>query len=121
MTYTSVGIDSVEIIKMNEKVPVYDIETPVNHNFKLSNGIVVHNSKDLSDSLCGAFYNASKFKFLPHIKYAASDAETASDLYGGGLEQQQKEERNLLGIDTDKKVIKTFKDMASNSDDILDW
>jgi len=34
----------IEKIKLNEKIPVYDIHTPINHNFVLSNGVVVHNS-----------------------------------------------------------------------------
>ena len=32
------------------------------HNFPLGNGVVVHNSKDLSDSLAGAVWNASLHK-----------------------------------------------------------
>ena len=42
-----------------DKVPVYDIEVPKYNNFILSNSLVVHNSKDLSDSIAGALYNAS--------------------------------------------------------------
>lgn len=38
-----------EIIKVNSE-NVYDLETQsANHNFCLSNGVVVHNSKDIAD------------------------------------------------------------------------
>ncbi|MBU2522970.1 MAG: DNA topoisomerase (ATP-hydrolyzing) subunit B [Nanoarchaeota archaeon] len=34
----------IEIIKLNEKIDVYDIEVPKTHNFALASGIFVHNS-----------------------------------------------------------------------------
>lgn len=43
------------------KVPttkVYDLEVPKYSNFMLANGIVVHNSKDISDGVCGALWGA---------------------------------------------------------------
>lgn len=45
-----------------EGVPVYDLEIEDNHNFALDCGIFVHNSKDLSDSLAGATFNATIHK-----------------------------------------------------------
>lgn len=45
-----------------EDVPVYDLEIEDNHNFALDCGIFVHNSKDLSDSLAGATFNATIHK-----------------------------------------------------------
>lgn len=44
---------SKKIHKVNS-IPVYDVETKSeNHNFCLSNGIVVHNSKDIADAVAG--------------------------------------------------------------------
>ena len=51
-------VSTVKIIESN--TDVYDIEVVDNHNFALSCGVIVHNSKDLSDSLAGAVYNASQ-------------------------------------------------------------
>jgi hypothetical protein len=42
------------------EMPVYDIEVPRTSNFRLLSGPFVHNSKDLSDSLCGAVWAAKK-------------------------------------------------------------
>lgn len=46
------------IVRLSNPVKVYDLEVDSEvHNFSLSNGVVVHNSKDVSDSVCGAVYN----------------------------------------------------------------
>lgn len=42
-----------------EKEDVYDLTVENNHNFALSAGIFVHNSKDASDAICGSLWNAS--------------------------------------------------------------
>ena len=56
--------------------PVYDLEIEDNHNFALGSGVIVHNSKDLSDSLCGAIYNASLYKLADNIRHASADTQT---------------------------------------------
>ena len=59
------SIDKYEINKvasveyLDEREDVYDITVPDNHNFALSCGVFVHNSKDQCDAICGALYNAS--------------------------------------------------------------
>ena len=55
-------IEKIQTVKYSESVPVYDIQVQGIHNFTLFNNIVVHNSKDLSDSLAGALFNASRHK-----------------------------------------------------------
>ena len=45
-------------IKLDSPIPVYDLEVDIWDNFALQAGIIVHNSKDLSDATCGAIYNA---------------------------------------------------------------
>ena len=45
------------IKKVCQKEKVFDIQTR-NDNFSLGNGCIVHNSKDISDSLASCIYNA---------------------------------------------------------------
>lgn len=45
---------------LDEPVPVYDIEVDDYHNFGLSAGFFVHNSKDLADAVCGSIYAAKE-------------------------------------------------------------
>ncbi len=44
-------------VTLDEPVPVYDLEVDEWNNFALSVGVFVHNSKDVSDSVCGAVWN----------------------------------------------------------------
>ena len=55
-------ITCIRKVKLRDEIPVYDIEVPKNHNFVLSSGVVVHNSKDIADSLAGAHYDALQYK-----------------------------------------------------------
>ena len=57
-----VCVSDIRIIKYPIPIPVYDIEVVDNHNFLLDAGVFVHNSKDLSDSLAGALFNATLHK-----------------------------------------------------------
>lgn len=50
----------VSIERITRPCRVYDLTIKDNHNFALSAGVFVHNSKDLADAVCGALYNASK-------------------------------------------------------------
>lgn len=43
-------------------IPVYDMESPVTHNYCLGNGVIVHNSKDVMDAVVGCVYSAIKDK-----------------------------------------------------------
>ena len=55
-------IESIKHVKHSEYIPVYDIQVNGIHNFTLFNKIVVHNSKDMADSLAGALFNAVNHK-----------------------------------------------------------
>lgn len=57
-----VRIKSVETIICSNPIPVYDMEVPETSNFLLEAGVFVHNSKDMSDSLAGALWNATLHK-----------------------------------------------------------
>lgn len=55
-TYTEIvshnhKVTKVEIIELNNKIPVYDITVPIYENFALESGIFVHNSKDSADAI----------------------------------------------------------------------
>lgn len=52
-------IKSIEFID-DVEVDVYDLTIKDNHNFAVSAGVIVHNSKDSADAVCGATYNASQ-------------------------------------------------------------
>lgn len=50
----------VSVCIIDKEVDVYDITVEDNHNFALTAGVIVHNSKDIADAFCGALFNASK-------------------------------------------------------------
>ena len=51
-------VRAVVPVKLDDSVPVYDLEVDRYHNFALSAGVFVHNSKDLADAVAGAVHNA---------------------------------------------------------------
>ena len=53
-------ITRIAKIQTETPVPVYDLSVPSTENFCLANGCVVHNSKDLLDSMVGATYSMIK-------------------------------------------------------------
>lgn len=63
-TDTPVKIKKLKYRFYKEPISVYDMEIYVNHNFLLDAGVMVHNSKDISDSFAGAIYNASTYDQL---------------------------------------------------------
>lgn len=51
----------------NITMDVYDLEIKDNHNFALSAGVFVHNSKDISDSVAGSLKNAIDSDYYENI------------------------------------------------------
>lgn len=49
-------VTSVKRVTLSVPEPVYDLTVHGTENFKLHNGPVVHNSKDVSDALAGVVY-----------------------------------------------------------------
>lgn len=47
-------------VKLKNKVPVYDLEVQGHHNFALSSGVFVHNSKDVADAVAGVVQGLKK-------------------------------------------------------------
>jgi len=82
----------------------------------------VNSSKDLADSLCGSIYNASLFKLLPHLKYASSDAQTATSLFTDKERARDMMEKNLVGLDPETKTVESIEELIRESDsDVIDW
>ena len=77
-------IEDVKRVKYAESVPVYDIQVNEIHNFTLFNNIVVHNSKDMADSLAGALYNATLHK--DNLVSNLQLLNTMIDINGGNSE-----------------------------------
>lgn len=108
MSYVGVGegahsVTSVEPVD-SAPVPVYDLTIEGNHNFPLAIGVLVHNSKDEADSLCGAMYSASLSGVSTNIRYAAEDAETISDILVADSEFLE-DLNNMLDLGTNVRVI----------------
>ena len=82
----------VSVRYLNEVADVYDITVADNHNFALSAGVFVHNSKDMIDAVCGAVYNASFFADEFSYNYGESlniTTEVNSMLEGANVDFEQ--------------------------------
>ena len=67
MTTDGSDIKITSIIAIPYLGTVYDLEIEDNHNFTLEAGVVVHNSKDISDSLAGAIWDLSLLPYDPGL------------------------------------------------------
>lgn len=75
-------IKSIKRKILDHQVPVYDIEVPTYSNFTLGNGCIVHNSKDILDTIAANVYHATQrcqqdFELQQQAKLLA---ETTKDL-----------------------------------------
>lgn len=81
------------IVKLKTPIPVYDIEvnSPY-HNYCLGNGVIVHNSKDLADAVCGAVSNlynhldiagqlSRKYRIDSHVSQLATRIDPTQEKY----------------------------------------
>ena len=76
-------IKSIEKKILDKPIPVYDIEVPYYSNFILGNGCIVHNSKDVSDTIAACVYNATQMTSgeIESRKQAKVLAELTRDLH----------------------------------------
>jgi len=125
-------IKSKRIIKLDNTIPVYDIEIENIHNFPIGNSVVVHNSKDMSDSLAGAVLNATKHKdslvdsgqllsTMANINAEVNPQEEfmqnfASSLAATQTAQQQRAKNSQLANDALNNLLNNF-----GNDNILMW
>lgn len=86
---------------LDEIADVYDITVQGNHNFALDAGIFVHNSKDQSDAVAGALYNASQ-----HIEqYAFDYGEDIDDVLNTNtLNENSPQMKQQINIDFEKAL-----------------
>ena len=103
------SIKSIELTKVVRE-PVYDIEVPEFHNFILANGLVVHNSKDISDSLAGAIFNASKSNIRDSYIHRQDDLELLVDLLGDSHNFSAYDTLQLNGRVVDERNYESYDD-----------
>lgn len=97
---------------------VYDLEIEDNHNFALFCGVIVHNSKDLSDSLAGAIYNASISEQDLDL-YLIDSHEIALDT-NEGISEDVVQKENILESLIDKSSYTPPETLGKNDiDDII--
>lgn len=63
-------VKSVSTINLDMPIPVYDITVPETNNFALAAGVFVHNSKDLSDAVCGSVADALESEEIYNMQRA---------------------------------------------------
>lgn len=90
---TEQEITNITYIDLDTPIPVYDIEVPSNSNFILANGLVVHNSKDVADSLC--------LKYDTKLFLLSGRELTIEELYNSDYSDEW-----VLACDIDSKSIK---------------
>lgn len=93
----------ISVISLEDVADVYDLEVEDNHNFALTSGIFVHNSKDLLDSLAGALWSASMDK----ASYVFEHGEDLSNML----------EVNMQPADTKMQLMKDLHDMLAQDAD----
>lgn len=98
-------VRSLNIVELDAPVWVYDLEVEEFHNFALVAGIFVHNSKDLSDAVCGAVYNAS-------VHTPRDDGTIEIMTYEDILKQRrERDKKQTISIDAPRNM----------PEEILDW
>lgn len=51
-------IKAIKRVHLDTPVPVYDLTSNKFENFSIESGVIVHNSKDAADAVCGSVYQA---------------------------------------------------------------
>lgn len=107
----------ISITVYDSSEPVYDITVSDNHNFALSAGVFVHNSKDQVDAVCGATYNAS----LHAEEYAFDYGETLETFIDSnqGIDGSLKKQ---ISADFEEELKSAFsKPVIDDSDRFMDF
>lgn len=94
---------------LNYKADVYDLTIKDNHNFALSAGVFVHNSKDISDAVCGSIF------------FASQDAEKYAFDYGENLNLIQEVSTSNTNTLQKQLVVDFEEELKKVQDPILKW
>ena len=95
---------------------VYDIEVADNHNFALSSGIFVHNSKDCSDAVCGALFNASQNA----EQYAFDYGEDIETVENANASSNNESIRQQLSVDFNAEIQRMLDPVARRQKEIAE-
>lgn len=79
LVFTRAKVSELEEVKLDYEIPVYDIEVPEYHNFVLANGMIVHNSKDILDSIAANVYKAGSYEAPPVTSNTAASLVDIND------------------------------------------
>ena len=107
---TALNHKVVKVRCIEEVADVYDITVEDNHNFALSCGIFVHNSKDISDSICGSLWNASQHAEEYAFDYGET-LSTISDVSIGSTASAKQQ----VSVDFENEMTKVFDPFNSQS------
>ena len=118
-----ITITNITTEHFSDPIPVFDMEVPETHNFLLGTGIFVHNSKDMSDSLAGALWNATLHKqdLIDGLELLSSAVEVNDDVnpqeaFKANLQQSLLSQRN-------NNIYNKLDDLISGygDSDIIGW
>lgn len=101
----------VSVRKLDYTADVYDMEIEDNHNFALSAGIFVHNSKDSADAICGALWNASQHAEEYAFEYG-DDIENITTVSG----QSEEVEKEQITVNFEEELKNAFAILHKDDD-----
>ena len=99
---------------INKTADVYDITVQDNHNFALSAGIFVHNSKDQIDAVVGALWNASQNA----EEYAYNYGDNINAALDVSLTNVSEKDKQQLVIDYQEELKKIYFDTYKELDEV---
>ena len=108
-------VKSIKLLNYTEDV--YDLEIDKNHNFALSCGIFVHNSKDQADAVCGAVYNASQHA----EEYALEYGESLEGAILANTSNNQENDKKQITLDFEQELTKIYDNRRNKFDGFTDF
>lgn len=100
----------------NEIADVYDLSIADNHNFALSAGVFVHNSKDQADALCGSLFTASEFA----EEYAYDYGENLEAALDVNIEASDDFRKQQMIAEFQEELTKIYTEMAV-ANEVIDY
>lgn len=109
----------IKVETLEDTVDVYDMEVEDNHNFALTAGVFVHNSKDGADSLAGALFLAQQNveEFLHEYGYSTARLTikaNASKQKQAAMEYQENQQR-FSASEIARKIEEVRSDLVNSA------